>query len=120
MLAGFLTIGWGIYRAFESPTDSITPALISTAAGVITEFIGATFLLMFRSVNQQASSYFKTLERINSARMAWRILQTMPDETKGDDLKSQTTAALVQLLLAQPHEVPEETGRNSKVSISKP
>ena len=42
------------------------PPIIAAFSGIITEFIGATFLFIYRSTMQQATNYSKTLERINS------------------------------------------------------
>ncbi len=100
MVVGFAIIIWGISQAIQSP-DSIVAASIAAGAGVITEFIGATFLFIYRSAIEQAINYSKTLERINSVGMAMKILDTMPDEAKPDDLKSKTKAKLVELLIQQ-------------------
>jgi hypothetical protein len=100
MAVGFGIIVWGITQAIQFP-DSVTTAVIATGAGVITEFIGATFLFIYRSAIEQAINYSKTLERINSVGMAMKILDTMPDEAKPDDLKSKTKANLVGLLIQQ-------------------
>ena len=67
----------------------------------ITQFIGATFLFIYRSTIQQPINYSRTLERINSVGMAMQILDTMPDATTPEDLKSKTKASLVQLLVQQ-------------------
>ena len=100
MLVGFIIVGVGISFAFSIPA-AITPAAIASIAGIITEFIGATFLFIYRSTIQQAINYSRTLERINSVGMAMQILDTMPDETRPDDLKSKTKASLVDLLVRQ-------------------
>jgi len=100
MIVGFAIIVWGISQAIQSP-DSVIAASIAAGAGVITEFIGATFLFIYRSAIEQAINYSKTLERINSVGMAMKILDTMPDEAKPDDLKSNTKAKLVELLIQQ-------------------
>ena len=70
---------------------------IGAAAGIITEFIGATFMFIFRSTIAQANSFMSTLERINSVGMGVQILETIPDEDR--ELKSATKAELVKLLL---------------------
>jgi len=75
----------------------LMPAAISGFAGIITEFIGATFLFIYRSTIQQASSYIKTLERINSVDMAMKIINTMSDDSK--ELKDTTKSEMVSLLL---------------------
>jgi hypothetical protein len=106
MLVGFGVICFGVLRAFQSPA-ALLPATIASLAGVITEFIGATFLFIYRSAIQQAVDYSKSLERINSVGMAMQILDTMPntpDPGVPDDLKSKTKATLVELLVQQAYE----------------
>jgi len=115
MIVGFAIIIWGILQAIRSP-DTFVPAAIASATGVVTEFIGATFLLIYRSTIQQASSYFRTLERINSVGMAMQILDTMSAEAKPDDLKSKTKAILVELLIRQAHQAVEKTEDNKSKS----
>jgi len=112
MLVGFGIIIWGIYQAIKLP-DVIAPATIAGAAGIITEFIGATFLFIYRSTIQQAVNYSKTLERINSVGMAMQILDTIPDETKPDDLKNKTKATLVELLIRQANAATTGTADNN-------
>lgn len=111
MLVGFGIIIWGISHAIQSP-DAFAPAAIASIAGIITEFIGATFLFIYRSTIEQAINYSRTLERINSVGMAMQILDTMPDETKADDLKSNTKATLVELLVRQAYESQMKTGKS--------
>ncbi len=101
MLVGFLIVSVGISLAITNPEKAITPASLVTISGIITQFIGATFLFIYRSTIQQAINYSRTLERINSVGMAMQILDTMPDATTPEDLKSKTKASLVQLLVQQ-------------------
>lgn len=109
MGGGFIIIFFGINQAIKTP-DAVAPAVIATLSGVVTEFIGATFLFVYRSTVQQAINYSKTLERINSVGMAMQILDTMPDEVKAEDLKSKTKAVLVELLVKQSYEVSGNIG----------
>ena len=76
--------------------------------------IGATFLFIYRSTIKQAGSYSETLERMNSVGMAMQILDTIPDGANSDDLKSNTKATLVELLIRQTHQVPEKTENNEE------
>jgi hypothetical protein len=103
MIVGFGILIWGISMAFRLSTV-VVPSAIASAAGILTEFIGATFLFIYRSTIEQAINYSKTLERINSVGMAMQILDTMGDEIKSDDLKSKTKATLVELLVRQAYE----------------
>jgi H+/gluconate symporter-like permease len=113
MIIGLVIIAWGISQSIKSP-NIITPAIIASIVGVITEFIGATFLFIYRSTIQQAINYSQTLERINSVGMAMQILDTMPDETKPDDLKNKTKAILVELLVRQAHGTIDKQNANKK------
>jgi putative flippase GtrA len=111
MIVGFVVIIVGTVQAIQSP-DTFVPTAIASAAGVITEFIGATFLFVYRSTIQQASGYSRTLERINSVGMAMQILDTIPDGAKPEDLKSKTKATLAELIIRQAHEASEKTENN--------
>ncbi len=107
LVVGFAIVIWGISQAIRNP-DTLMPAAIASAVGVITEFIGATFLFIYRSAIQQATNHLKTLERINSAGMAMQILDTMPDETSSSDLKSETKAIIIQILVQQAHKLEDK------------
>jgi hypothetical protein len=104
MFIGFVIVGVGIAQAMRFP-NILAPATIASLAGIITEFIGATFLFIYRSTIQQAIDYSQTLERINSVGMAMQILDTMPDQTTPEDLKSKTKATLVELLVRQSYDL---------------
>lgn len=98
MVIGFAIIVWGVSQVIQQPSV-ILPASITTLAGLLTEFVGATFLLVYRSAIQQATDYSHTLERINSVGMAMQILDTLPDGASEEDLKSITKAKLAEQLL---------------------
>jgi hypothetical protein len=95
MACGFGMIVYGVYRAFE---EQIQAAILTTTSGLITQAIGATFLLIYRSTMRQASEYVGTLERINAVGMAVAIVDLIPDD-KGD-AKTKARVDLVKQLLA--------------------
>jgi hypothetical protein len=109
MGVGFIFILVGISYLFLPTTDTrtanggIDAAVLSGIAGVITEFIGATFLFIYRSTVQQAAGYTQTLERINSVGMAMQILDTISNEAR--ELRDRTKADIVRLLLSQAAEL---------------
>jgi len=78
MIAGFLIIAWGISQVMISQ-NATALAWLTGLAGTITEFLGATFLYLYRSTIQQAMKNIRTLEHINSVGMAMQILDTIPD-----------------------------------------
>ena len=102
MTFGFIIIILGFILASQSQSSLISAA-ITTGAGVITEFIGATFLLVYRSTIDQALIYTKMLERINTVGMAMQILDTMSDEPSSIGIKLSTKAKIVELLVTQGH-----------------
>jgi hypothetical protein len=115
---GFGFILFGISRAFSpgpmaaaggsATLGGVTPAVVATVAGLITEFIGATFLILYRSTIQQAAGYTKALERINAVGMAMQILDTLSGESR--DLQDRTKAEMVKLLLIHGETLPEAKG----------
>jgi hypothetical protein len=128
MVVGFAFVLAGIFLAFNPvvstgvvaadratvPTQAtaVTPAVIGGVAGIITEFIGTTFLFIYRSTIQQAASYTRTLERINSVGMAMQILDTISEGSS--ELKDKTRAEIVKLLLS-PSGVSAELGGAAEV-----
>lgn len=94
MLVGFVFLLWGLKTASANPYD--LKSWIGTIPGTITEFIGATFLVIYRSTMAQANSFIHVLERINNVGMAVQILESIPEGES--DLKNKTRAELIRLL----------------------
>lgn len=95
MAAGFGMVVYGVYRAWEA---QLQVAILTTASGLITQTIGATFLLIYRSTMRQANDYVGTLERINAVGMAVAIVDLIPDD-KGE-MKTKARVDLVKQILA--------------------
>ncbi|WP_425668732.1 TRADD-N-associated membrane domain-containing protein [Vibrio owensii] len=96
MLVGFSFIGVGVFKLFSS-TENFEASVLATVAGILINFIGATFLVIYKSTMKQATEYVTILERINAVGMSVQILETISGE---DKLKQQTTAELSKQLLA--------------------
>jgi hypothetical protein len=94
MAVGFGFMLWGVTIASRNPEHNT--AWIAAVSGIITEFIGVTFMVIYRSTMSQANSFMQVLERINTVGMAVQILDSIPEsEIK---LKNSTRAELVNLL----------------------
>jgi hypothetical protein len=106
MFAGFGLVVWTIMYSIAN-AQSGPKALIGVGAGVITQFIGATFMVLYRSTIQQASSYVEILERINAVGMAVQIIQDVP---KDDPLHNKTRAEIAYLLLRGSHKIHGDQG----------
>jgi Cyanobacterial TRADD-N associated 2-Transmembrane domain len=94
MFSGFAFMLYGVTRTFTAV--GLNPGIVSTGAGIITQFIGVTFMVIYRSTMEQASSYMMILERINNIGMAVQILEKMSDSTP--ELKNTTRAQIVKSL----------------------
>jgi putative ubiquitin-RnfH superfamily antitoxin RatB of RatAB toxin-antitoxin module len=99
MSIGFLFIGWGLCLAILNP-DRVKVALIASASGIITQFIGLTFMVIYKSTMTQAGNYMTVLENINRVGMAVGILDSMKDDA--GELKDATRVDIIRLLLATP------------------
>ncbi len=96
MLAGFVIIGYGVIRVYQSP-DNFRPSIVVTVSGVVVEFIAATFLLIYRSTMEQAKEYVNILERINAVGMSVQILDSV--EANDTGLRDKTRAEIATGLL---------------------
>ena len=95
MFVGFVFVMLSL--TFTQFNTDNTTRLVGTAAGVITESIGATFMFIYKSTMEQARAFMTTLDRINAVGMAVQILDTIPDDAV--DLKNATKVELVKALL---------------------
>jgi hypothetical protein len=96
MLVGFCFVIAGVALSYTQPR--LTPATeVASVAGIITQMIGATFMVIYRSTMAQANEFMSVLERINTVGMAVQVLDSLPD---GTDLKNATRANLAVLLLS--------------------
>jgi hypothetical protein len=99
MIVGFGFVLWGVHTSVSYP-EHVRVAIIASASGVITQFIGLTFMTIYRSTMLQAAQYMTILERINTVGMAVQILDSMKDEA--GELKDTTRVDIIRLLLASP------------------
>jgi hypothetical protein len=82
IVAGFTVMVIGAQSALAG--KPVGAAALPVVAGVMTQFIGATFLFVYRSTMQQMTIFNATLERINSVGMAWYVVQSMSEDTAVD------------------------------------
>jgi hypothetical protein len=97
MIVGFMLIAYGVKNAFENP-ELLQPALLSAISGILVNFIGATFLVLYKSTMEQAKEYVSILERINAVGMSVQVLEKL--EGADNNLKHTTTADLAKQLLS--------------------
>jgi hypothetical protein len=96
MAVGFGFVLSGVFLSLKNPKDFSTAAL-AAISGIITQFLGATFMVIYRSTMRQANEFMSVSERINTVGMAVHELDRIPDEQ--NELKNQVRAHLVELLI---------------------
>jgi hypothetical protein len=113
MIVGFIIIGLGIFISYFGKDKDIS--IISISSGILIEFIGATFLIIFKSTIKQALKYTKTLEKINNVGMSMKILDTIEssDLEKGELLKAKIEISKLLIENSKPNQA--DTYKISKV-----
>jgi hypothetical protein len=112
MAVGFGFVLWGVLLAISKP-ESIRTSYIAAISGIISQFIGVTFMVIYRSTMTQANQFMEVLERINTVGMAVQILDAIPEGEA--ELKNSTRAEIVALLLSA--KVKSRNGRRSAESV---
>jgi hypothetical protein len=93
MLVGLGLVGVGIFLAYQKP-ESIAVSIVGGISGIITQFIGATFLFIYKSTITQANKYTETLERINAVGMAMQILDGIGQEERIESIEKLVIAKI--------------------------
>lgn len=68
--------------------------MLSSGCGALLNFIGATFLVLYKSTMQQATENVAILERITAVGMSLQVLKQLKDG--GEDLFNEGIADLAQ------------------------
>jgi hypothetical protein len=92
MSLGFVLILYGVVLGYQNPKENWVIASIGGIAGIVTEFIGATFLFVYKSSIQQADKYAEILERLNFVGMAMQMLDSVAEQNK--DVKSSEVSSV--------------------------
>lgn len=110
MIVGFGFVLWGVILSSHQP--KLTPtSWVAGIAGIVTQFIGATFMVIYRSTMTQANQFMHILDRINTIGIAVQVLDSIPDaETQ---LKNETRSQIVALLLS-PNVSPQAPARRGQ------
>lgn len=95
MTVGFVFVSIGVYRAYSYP-ESLGASIVAACSGILINFIGATFLVVYKATMAQAKDYVSILERINAVGMAAQIVENLGDN---EQLKSETSAEISKELL---------------------
>lgn len=97
MIIGFGFIGIGVFRVYSDP-EALQASVLSAVSGLLVNFIGATFLVIYRSTMNQAKEYVTVLERINAVGMAMQILDKLENSAQ-PEIKDKTTSDIARELI---------------------
>jgi len=76
MIAGFGLIMYGVGNAY-GPNNNKTAEFIAAGSGVIVQFIGATFLVVYNSTITQAAQYTTSLQKLSTIGTSIKILDSI-------------------------------------------
>lgn len=93
---GFLGLLASIYYMLTKESSNIT--LLATIASILTEFIGGTLMILYKTTILQLNENLKILERFNFVGMGIKILDTL-DETKDNSTSNETKCEIVKKLM---------------------
>lgn len=96
MTSGFALIFMGVLMSWYRP-GQLTSSLIAAGSGIITQFISATFIVIYEKTNEQAKDYVEMLERINAVGMSAQLLEGL--EEVRSDLRDKSKVDLATELL---------------------
>jgi len=83
MVIGFVFLITAVFLSLQNP-QLTTPVIVAGIGGALTEFIGATFLVLYRSAVEHSTNFIKSLDKTSSVGVAMQILDnisTDKDET---------------------------------------
>lgn len=95
----FLIFFKSTYNFVTPPVANMNISWAAVIAGLITQFIAATILVVFRSIFSQTMEYFKATERIASMGVALSVIEKLPPGSK--DMKAQTLIALATMYIGE-------------------
>ncbi|SRR5258706_8363657 len=100
LLVGFTFLMGAVFLALQKP-EVITPPIVAGVGGVLTEFIGATFLVLYRSALEHSTNFIKSLDKTSSVGVAMQILDNIyADTDEGTPLKiAEAKIEIAKLLL---------------------
>jgi hypothetical protein len=76
--AGFTVLGYAVYLA---NTGGVKPAKLTFLSGCMTEFIAATFLVVYSRTMKQTDAFVQMLKDISTIGIAIQLVEDMPDSS---------------------------------------
>ncbi len=86
-VAGLLIIIFGIYMMYNETGDSNLPSYLTTASGILTEFISAIFFFLYSKTVQKMSQYHKNLLVTQNINLALKVVDKLEPDFKEESLK---------------------------------
>jgi len=97
IIFGLILICIGLVRDYiASSPDNSNVSWAAIISGLVTQFIAATILVIFRAIFQQTTEYFRTAERMTSIEIALNLLEKLPDGGKKMDTQAEVAKIVLQ------------------------
>lgn len=97
MLLGFVIIICGAAIAYKGEVDKKTASIVVTLSGVLVQFIGATFLIVYKSINEQARRYVEILERIYAVGMSVDLIKKITSNDERNKTRAKIASDILSL-----------------------
>lgn len=86
-VVSFIIIAIGILLMFVSPVEKESVAIVTTSAGVLSEFIAAVFFTLYNKTTLKMAEYHQKLVLTQNIALALKLSEGLPDEDKKEAQK---------------------------------
>jgi hypothetical protein len=93
---GFLTILTGIYLLYTSTEPNVTVTIITGASGIILQFIGGAYFLMYKRSLEQVEFFFNQLMRVQDVMLAISLVEKVNNKEKEENAVEKIITSLLE------------------------
>jgi hypothetical protein len=80
IIVGLVTLLFGVFMLYVK--ESLQPGVIATVAGVISEFLSATFLYLYNKNLKQLNFFYEKLIKFQDTYWAMGLANSLPEDKK--------------------------------------
>ena len=96
IILGLFTIIIGIIIQYYSQGKNINLATLTSASGILLEFIGGAYFFMYKKSLEQVNFFFRELIKIQDTMLAINLVDTIDTKDKTIDLKEKIIISLLE------------------------
>lgn len=94
IIAGFITILLGIWLVYFD--DKLSISIISVASGILLEFIGAMYFVVYNKSLKQLNFFYSKLEKVQDTMIAIELTNSINNEAKKIELQEKIVINLIE------------------------